>query len=163
MAERYLFVTGHLAKARLERLLASLGDTAFGWAVVDIGVKVAALMTEEIIRRRLKLPRAPISVVLPGRCRGDLERLAAHFGVPFVRGPDEIADLPAFLGRAGAPPDLSPPRHAHLRRDRRGADAVAEALAREGAATCRPPAPTSSTSAACRTRRFRISTTPCEC
>ena len=30
-----------------------------------------------------------------------------HFGMPFVRGPDEIADLPAFLGRAGEPPDLS--------------------------------------------------------
>ena len=24
-----------------------------------------------------------------------------------MRGPDEIADLPAFLGRAGEPPDLS--------------------------------------------------------
>ena len=30
-----------------------------------------------------------------------------HFGIPFVRGPDEIADLPPFLGRAGQPPDLS--------------------------------------------------------
>ncbi len=107
MAERYLFITGHLAKARLERLLASLGDTAFGWAVVDIGVKVAALMTEEIILRRLKLEGEVSKVVLPGRSRGDLERLAAHFGVPFVRGPDEIADLPGFLGRAAAPPDLS--------------------------------------------------------
>ena len=44
---------------------------------------------------------------MPGRYRGELERLSAHFGVPFVRGPDEIADLPAFLGRAGVPPDLS--------------------------------------------------------
>src|SRR5690606_7898790 len=39
-----------------------------------------------------------------------LEGLEARFGVPFLRGPDEIADLPAFLGRAGEPPDLS--RHA---------------------------------------------------
>ncbi|HEY6630421.1 MAG TPA: DUF6513 domain-containing protein [Rhizobiaceae bacterium] len=107
MAERLVFLTGHLAKARLERLLVSLGETEFAWAVVDIGVKVAALMTEEIIKRRLKLPGGTDRVILPGRFRGDVERLSAHFGVPFQRGPDEIADLPPFLGRAGIPPDLS--------------------------------------------------------
>ena len=110
MPERLVFLTGHLAKARLERLLAGLGETAFAWEIVDIGVKVAALMTEEIIKRRLKLPEDADKVILPGRYRGDLDRLAAHFGVPFVRGPDEIADLPAFLGRTGQPPDLT--RHA---------------------------------------------------
>lgn len=107
MAERLVFLTGHLAKARLEKLLVGLGDTEFAWEVVDIGVKVAALMTEEIIQRRLKLPDGADRVILPGRFRGDVERLSAHFGVPFQRGPDEIADLPPFLGRAGNPPDLS--------------------------------------------------------
>ena len=107
MAERLVFLTGHLAKARLEKLLVGLGDTEFAWEVVDIGVKVAALMTEEIIQRRLKLPEGADRVILPGRFRGDVERLSAHFGVPFQRGPDEIADLPPFLGRAGNPPDLS--------------------------------------------------------
>ncbi len=105
--ERLVFLTGHLAKARLERLLGSLGETDFAWQVVDIGVKVAALMTEEIILRRLTLDEGVDRVILPGRSRGDPERLARHFGVPFVRGPDEIADLPAFLGRKGVPPDLS--------------------------------------------------------
>ncbi len=107
MPERLVFITGHLAKARLERVLAGLGETAFAWEIVDIGVKVAALMTEEIVKRRLKLPDGTDRVILPGRYRGELERLSGHFGVPFVRGPDEVADLPAFLGRAGAPPDLS--------------------------------------------------------
>ncbi|MGB3896928.1 MAG: DUF6513 domain-containing protein [Mesorhizobium sp.] len=110
MAERWVFLTGHLAKARLERLLAGLGKTDFDWQVVDIGVKVAALMSEEIISRRLALPEGTSRVILPGRYRGTLEGLEARFGVPFLRGPDEIADLPAFLGRAGQPPDLS--RHA---------------------------------------------------
>src|SRR5262249_14396500 len=32
---------------------------------------------------------------------------SAGFGIPFVRGPDEVADLPAYLGRAGKPPDLT--------------------------------------------------------
>ena len=107
MAERLVFLTGHLARARLERMLAGLGKTTFAWEVFDIGVKVAALMTEEIILRRLTLPEGAGRVILPGRFRGDVERLSAHFGIPFVRGPDEIADLPAFLGRSGKPPDLS--------------------------------------------------------
>jgi dihydropteroate synthase-like protein len=107
MAERLIFLTGHLAKARLERVLASLRTIDFAWEVVDIGVKVAALMTEEIIRRRLRPSAGASRVILPGRYRGGLEPLSGHFGIPFVRGPDEIADLPAFLGRAGEPPDLS--------------------------------------------------------
>ena len=107
MAERLVFLTGHLARARLEKLLKSLGETEFAWEIVDIGVKVAALMTEDIIRRRLKLGEGVGRVLLPGRFSGNIEQLSAHFGVPFVRGPDEVADLPAFLGRTGAPPDLS--------------------------------------------------------
>jgi dihydropteroate synthase-like protein len=107
MAEHLAFITGHLARARLEKVLAALGETAFSWEIVDIGVKVAALMTEDIIRRRLTLSKATDRVILPGRYRGHLDRLSAYFGVPFLRGPDEVADLPGFLGRAGVPPDLS--------------------------------------------------------
>lgn len=107
MAERLLFLTGHLARARLERVLADLGPTSFSHEIIDIGVKVAALMTEEIIIRRLKPPVLADRVILPGRYRGDLDRLSAVFGVPFERGPDELADLPAYLGRAGKPVDLS--------------------------------------------------------
>ncbi len=107
MTERLAFLTGHLARARLEKVLSGLGETEFTWEIVDIGVKVAALMTEDIIRRRLKLADGIDRVILPGRYRGDLEQLSAHFGVLFVRGPDEVADLPFFLGRAGEPPDLS--------------------------------------------------------
>ena len=107
MAEHFVFLTGHLAKPRLERLLTGLGETEFSWEIVDIGVKVAALMTEDIIKRRLKLTSQTDRILLPGRYGGDLDRLSEHFGVLFVRGPDEIADLPVFLGRAGKPPDLS--------------------------------------------------------
>ncbi|MBB3146039.1 dihydropteroate synthase-like protein [Phyllobacterium trifolii] len=107
MAERLLFLTGHLARARLERILADLGKTAFTYEIVDIGVKVAALMTEDIIARRLKLPVSADRIILPGRYRGDLDSLSQRFGIPFVRGPDEVADLPVFLGRVGKPIDLS--------------------------------------------------------
>jgi dihydropteroate synthase-like protein len=107
MAEHLIFLTGHLARPRLEKLLTGLGETEFAWEIVDIGVKVAALMTEDIIRRRLQPVAGAGRIILPGRYRGDLEQLSGHFGVPFVRGPDEIADLPVFLGREGGTPDLS--------------------------------------------------------
>ncbi len=72
MSERLLFLTGHLAFPRLERMAASFGEAARDWRIHDIGVKVAALMTQEIIQRRLPRPVEADRVILPGRCRADL-------------------------------------------------------------------------------------------
>ncbi|MGH6801047.1 MAG: DUF6513 domain-containing protein, partial [Methylocella sp.] len=107
MTERLLFLTGHLAYPRLERLMRSMGETTFSWQVCDIGVKVAALMTEAIIMRRLACPIPAERIILPGRCRADLARLSNRLGVPVTRGPDELSDLPVYLGRGGQDPDLS--------------------------------------------------------
>lgn len=107
MAERILFITGHLARPRLEKVLAGMAAAEFAWEIVDIGVKVAALITEPIVARRLPRPVNADRVVVPGRCRADLARLTAEFGVPFERGPDELKDLPAFFGKGGRALDLS--------------------------------------------------------
>jgi dihydropteroate synthase-like protein len=107
MADRILFLTGHLAHARLEKVLAGAGELGFAWKVFDIGVKVAALMTEAIITHRLRRPIDADRVVLPGRCRVDLARLSVTFGAPFERGPDELKDLPGYFGKRGRPVDLS--------------------------------------------------------
>jgi dihydropteroate synthase-like protein len=107
MAERLVLVTGHLARPRLQMILENLGTTEFSWQVVDIGVKVAALMTEAIILRRLPRPLAADRIILPGRCRADLERLSRDLGIPVERGPDELVDLPAFLGLGRHKHDLS--------------------------------------------------------
>lgn len=107
MSERLLFITGHLAYPRLERMVAGFGEAAQGWRIHDIGVKVAALMTQEIILRRLPRPVLADRVILPGRCRADLAALTQEFGVAFERGPEEIADLPVYLGRRGGAPDLT--------------------------------------------------------
>jgi len=95
MRERIVFVTGRLAKARLEKNVATLPSDRFESIIIDAGVKVAALMTEEIIRRRVEIPAGVDRIVLPGRCRADLDALGQHFGVPVERGPDEVVDLPA--------------------------------------------------------------------
>ncbi len=64
-------------------------------------------MTEPIIARRLPRPIDADRVMVPGRCRADLEHLSAEFGVPFVRGPNELKDLPAYFGKRGRGLDLS--------------------------------------------------------
>src|SRR6266478_4766990 len=107
MADRILFLTGHLARERLEAVLAGAGNLGFEWSVCDVGVKVAALMTEAIITRRLKRPVDADRVILPGRCRVDLARLTKSFEVPFERGPDELKDLPAYFGGRARSLDLS--------------------------------------------------------
>lgn len=107
MPEKLLFLTGSLAEDGLHRVLADLGETDFDWRVHNLGLKVAALMTGEMIIRRLPDCGDADRVILPGRCRGDLGRLETHFGVPFERGPEELRDLPEWLGRSGHPVDLS--------------------------------------------------------
>ena len=107
MAEHILFLTGHLARPRLEKILGECGELDFTWSVLDVGVKVAALMTEPIISRRVPRPVAANRVMVPGRCRADLKNLTAEFGVEFIRGPDELKDLPSYFGRRGRSIDLS--------------------------------------------------------
>lgn len=106
MRETILLLTGHLAAPRLERLLREMVDPPFEARVRDMGVKVAALMTTEIVRRRLGEVQGVSRVVLPGRFKGDLPELERHFGVPFVLGPEELADLPRWLGQGSRPIDL---------------------------------------------------------
>jgi len=106
MAESILFLTGHLARPRLEAVLEAM-QGGFDWKVLDIGVKVAALMTEDIIARRLPAPVEADKIMLPGRCRADLDRLSKHFGVPFLRGPDELKDIPVYFGRARRASDMT--------------------------------------------------------
>jgi dihydropteroate synthase-like protein len=107
MAESILFLTGHLARPRLQAVLAGMNNAGFDWKVLDIGVKVAALMTEDIIARRLPNPVEADKIMLPGRCRADLTRLSSRFGVPFLRGPDELKDIPQYFGRARKAADMT--------------------------------------------------------
>ena len=105
--DKLLFLTGRLAENRLKTTVAGIGLADQSWSVANIGIKVAALMTEAIVRNRLKGPLDATRVIVPGRSRMNLQSLGEHFGVPFERGPDELADLPQYLGKGGKPPDLS--------------------------------------------------------
>ena len=91
----------------------------FDWEVRPVGVKVAALMTTGIIRRRLKQLNGATRVMLPGRARVDLSALSAEFGAPFERGPDDLRDIPFHFGREARDSRPHEVRRAHFRRDRR--------------------------------------------
>lgn len=105
--EKLLFLTGKLAEKRLHRILGAMQPTDFAYDVENIGVSVAALMTADMIRRRLSLTLQPDRVIVPGLCRGDMAEVGRHFDVPFIRGPIDLKDLPAFFNRNCEPPDLS--------------------------------------------------------
>ena len=105
--EHIVFLTGRLAQASLERVLGGIDAAPFSWEVREIGLQVAALMTAEMIQRRVASPVQADRIMVPGRCRGDLDALTRHYGIPVERGPEELKDLPRYFNRAAKPIDLS--------------------------------------------------------
>jgi dihydropteroate synthase-like protein len=107
MDEHILFLTGRLAEKNLRRVLDAMQPAPFSHTVRDLSLQVAGLMTADMISRRLTDVAGASRVMVPGRCRGDLESLGKQFGVPFVRGPEDLKDLPRHFGREATPIDLS--------------------------------------------------------
>lgn len=105
--ENYLFLTGKLAEKSLHKVLAEMQPTGFKYRIVQLGVSVAALMTPELIMRRLTDKGDASKILLPGLCRGDLAPLEVRYGVPVERGPEDLKDLPQYFGRGGRQADLS--------------------------------------------------------
>lgn len=109
MAEKILFLTGKLAEPSLRNVLNSMGNVDFEYRIHQLGVSVAALMTDKMIARRLNAELIGDSeqIIVPGRCRGDMEALSQQLGLPVTRGPEEVKDLPLFFGHERKEPDLS--------------------------------------------------------
>ncbi|MBK6850236.1 MAG: dihydropteroate synthase [Burkholderiales bacterium] len=118
--EHLVFLTGRLAEPALRKVLAQLctpaagNEVPFSYEVIELGLQVAGLMTADMIRRRLQPDRLAGSdasprvdrLIVPGRCRGDLDALSLHYGIPVQRGPEELKDLPQFFKRGGVAPQL---------------------------------------------------------
>jgi len=104
---RILMLTGRLAARALERVLAAMPERSFDYLIHDPGISVAALMTADLIARRLPDAMGCDRILVPGLCAGDLAPLSERYGVPVDRGPKDLKDLPAFLGGAAREVDLS--------------------------------------------------------
>lgn len=81
--------------------------TPFKYRVNQIGVSVAALMTPDLIARRLSDAGDADKIIVPGLCSGNLSPLEDKYGVPVVRGPEDLKDLPQYFGRQSKATDLS--------------------------------------------------------
>ena len=106
MSEHILFLTGKLAEKQLCNILEKM-QPKINYTVHQLGLKVAALMTADMIGRRLTDTFGADRILVPGRCSGDLEALSKQLGLPIERGPDELKDLPLFFGHATQKLDLS--------------------------------------------------------
>ncbi|MFL9610109.1 DUF6513 domain-containing protein [Methylobacillus sp. Pita2] len=107
MSENILFLTGKLAEKSLHKVLEDMQPTEFSYRIAQLGVSVAALLTPQLIMRRLPDAGGADRIIVPGLCKGDLDLLVEKYGVPVVRGPDDLKDLPQFFGRGGREVDLS--------------------------------------------------------
>lgn len=107
--ERILFVTGRLAAASLERVLASLAQrSGFTYEIRVLGISVAALMHADWVARKLTDVEPGQRVILPGLCRGNLETLNDRFQAHFELGPKDLFDLPEyFTGETRSSVDLT--------------------------------------------------------
>ncbi len=95
----YLFVTGRLAETPLRRILEGIAPhVGFEYSVAVMPITIAALITPRWLARRLEVPEDVDAVMVPGHCDGDLSALEDAAGVPVLRGPRDLRELPEFYG-----------------------------------------------------------------
>ena len=110
MNEHIVFLTGKLAKISLEKVLSDISSkNEFTYEFIDIGVNVTALATINIIIKKMDIKDIlkATKIIIPGRCRGEIKDLEKYTGKQCVRGPEELKDIPSFLGLQGKDLDLS--------------------------------------------------------
>ncbi|MBC7250962.1 MAG: PTS mannitol transporter subunit IIABC [Anaerolineae bacterium] len=94
----YLFVTGKLAAEALTATLERMAPD-FEYEVAVLNISVAALMNTRWVASHLSHAHGCRQVMIPGLCQGDLSVIEERVGVPVVRGPKDLKDLPVFFGR----------------------------------------------------------------
>jgi dihydropteroate synthase-like protein len=98
---RVLFVTGQLAEPALRNMLAHMA-APFACDVAALRITVAALMTTTWIARHLSVCEGTDLVLIPGLCEGDPAVIQDKVGVPVVKGPNDLREIPRYFGRSAA-------------------------------------------------------------
>ena len=102
-----LFITGKLAEKGLRTVIESIENKDFTYEIRNLNVNVAALLTTDMIERRIGNIDSFDEIIIPGRVRGDLESLKENINKKIIRGPDELKDLPILFGASPVKYDLS--------------------------------------------------------
>jgi len=102
-----LFITGKLAEKGLKTVIESMDDKDFTYEIRNLNVNVAALLTTDMIARRIGDVASYDEIIIPGRVRGDLDALQKKINKKIIRGPEELKDLPVIFGAKPVKYDLS--------------------------------------------------------
>jgi len=107
MTNNILFITGKLAENNLKKILECIDDKDFKYEIRNLNVNVAALLTTDMIARRIGNIENFNKIILPGKVRGDVNKLAEILNIEIERGPEELKDLPTLFGGKALKYDLS--------------------------------------------------------
>ena len=105
--KKILFITGKLAEKGLKTVIDSIEDKKFSYEIRNLNVNVAALLTTDMIERRIGDVNNFDEIIIPGRVRGDIKSLEKQLSKTITRGPDELKDLPLLFGAKPVKYDLS--------------------------------------------------------
>ena len=107
MKNNILFITGKLAEKNIRNILDSIKNKDFTYEIRNLNINVAALLTTEMIYRRVGNIDNFNKIILPGKVRGDIDELAKKLKIEIKRGPEELKDLPVMFGGDPLKHDLS--------------------------------------------------------
>ena len=107
MKKNILFITGKLAEKNLKKILDCIEKKDFSYEIRNLNINVAALLTTEMIYRRIGNVDNFSKIILPGKVRGDIDELAKKLKIKIERGPEELKDLPVMFGGNPLKYDLS--------------------------------------------------------
>lgn len=103
-----IFITGKLAFPSLKNTLKSL-ELEYEYKILKMPITVAALMDTKFIVKNFKKSgkkyldfKKEIEIIIPGRSQAEIEKVSMEFeneNLKFTKGPQEIMDIPEFLGK----------------------------------------------------------------
>ena len=107
MKEHILFITGKLAEKNLKKILDCIENKSFSYEIRHLNINVAALLTTDMIFRRIGGVQDFDKIIIPGKVRGDVKELSKNLSIKIERGPEELKDLPIMFGGEALKYDLS--------------------------------------------------------
>jgi dihydropteroate synthase-like protein len=117
-----IFITGKLAYPSLQKMLSSL-NLNFDYQILKMPITVAALMDSNFIIKNLNKSEIinmdcniDFKIILPGRSRAEIDKIKEKIKnkkVSFIKGPEEIIDLPEFFGKKKSKIDFNHEKRKH--------------------------------------------------